>query len=481
MKVLMVSAECNPFAKVGGLGDVVGALPKALEKLNVQVEIILPFYKKIQNGPWTFSPHPDVPDIMPGTPFDGTFPLYRTTFPGSSIPVTFISHPDYFDREGIYDDPTTGEAYPDQAMRWIYFSQAVRAYVWAQKYLPHVVHLHDNHVGLVAAYVRHEHIPVRTVFHIHNLSYQGNYGFKYLPFLRLPLNWAWATQPLEFFGNLNFMKAGIVLSDKVVTVSPTYAREVTSDPDFGMGLEGVLKARGKDFVGIINGIDDEEWDPSTDALLPFHFSAGDPDNKAKVKEALLESFGLPKVSDDVALLGMVTRLADQKGLDLVAEAFPEMMKMGVQMVMLGTGQLKYHDLFTQFQKKYPHAFGLKLAFDNRIAHLIEGGADLFLMPSHFEPCGLNQMYSLRYGTVPLVRATGGLADTVTKVDAEGQKGTGFVFAEKDPAALLEELKRALAFFKQGRVWRRIVERGMREDFSWTASARQYKELYNSLL
>jgi len=480
MKVLMVSAECHPFAKVGGLADVVGALPKALEKLNVSVEIILPFYHKIQTGPWKLASHPDVPHLTLGAPFEGIFPVFRTTFPGSSIPVTFIGHADYFDRPGIYDDPKTGEGYPDQALRWIFFSQAVRAYVLALKERPDLLHVHDNHVGLVPAYVRHGRLPLRTVFHIHNLAYQGNYDFKYFPYLRLPLEWVRPGQPLEYYGKLSFMKSGILFSDKVVTVSPTYAKEVTSDPEFGMGMEGVLQSRGKDFVGILNGIDEDEWNPATDPLLPFHYNAADPSGKARVKSALLEAFGLPQAGR-APLLGMVTRLADQKGLDLVAETFPEMMKLGVQMVMLGTGQLQYHEIFTKFQKEYPQAFGLKLAFDNRIAHMIEGGSDVFLMPSHFEPCGLNQMYSLRYGTVPLVRATGGLADTVHRVSADGSDGTGFVFHEKSAAALLDELKRSLILFKSDELWKGIVRRGMEEDFSWTASARKCKELYSSLL
>jgi starch synthase len=481
MKVLMVSAECHPFAKVGGLADVVGALPKALEKLNIQVEILLPFYRKVQHGTWKFVSHPEVPFVKMETPFAGIYPVMRTTFPGTSIPVTFIGHPDYFDREGIYDNPATGEAYPDQALRWIFFSQAAVAYVKALKHSPHILHLHDNHVGLVPAYLRNERLAIRTVFHIHNLAYQGNYDFKYFPYLRLPADWTRAAAPLEFWGYLNFMKCGIVFSDRVVTVSPTYAKEVTTDPEFGMGMEGVLGSRGAAFGGIINGIDTEEWNPAADPLLPFHYSAAEPANKAKVKDSLLEAFGLPKVSGDVPLLGMVTRLADQKGLDLVAEAFPEMIKRGVQMVILGTGQLKYHEIFTQFQKKYPHACGLKLAFDNRVAHLIEGGADLFLMPSHFEPCGLNQMYSLRYGTVPLVRRTGGLADTVEKVGPDGRTGTGFVFDGKSAQEMLGELKRALAFFKDRTVWKGIVRRGMEADFSWDASAKEYKDLYGAIL
>ena len=479
MKILMVSAECHPYAKVGGLADVVGALPKALARLGAEVEVLMPFYKKVQEGNWKFTPHPTVPMLRLEGPFAGVFPVFRSPG-GDGVPVSFISHPDYFDRDGIYDDPATGEGWPDQSLRWIFFCQAVAAYLKALKQPPAVVHLHDHHTALVAAYAVERGLHLKTVLHIHNLAYQGDADPTYTPYLNLPPAWAFPGQPLEFWGRLNFLKAGIHFADRVVTVSPTYAREVTASSEFGMRLEGVLKAKGEAFSGILNGIDVSEWDPSSDPLLPFHFSAADPANKIRIKETLLQTFGLPKMGDGTALLGMVTRLADQKGLDLVAGAFESMMKLPVQMVLLGTGQHKYHELMADFQQKYPHAFGLRIGFDNRVAHLIEGGADLFLMPSHFEPCGLNQMYSLRYGTVPLVRRTGGLADTVVRVPDKGKKGTGFVFEEKTAEAFLAELGRALEIYRDREAWRGVMQRGMKADFSWTASAKKFMELYRSM-
>jgi starch synthase len=475
----MVSAECNPYAKVGGLADVVGALPQALARLGAEVEVLMPFYKKVQDGPWKFTPHPVVPMLRLEGPFTGVYPLFRAPAAGG-VQVSFVSHPDYFGREGIYDDPATGEGWPDQPLRWIFFCQAVAAYLKALTAPPAVVHLHDHHTALVSAYAVESGLALKTLLHIHNLAYQGDADPALATFLGLPPAWAYPGQPLEFWGRLNFLKAGIHFADRVVTVSPTYAGEVTASPEFGMRMEGVLKAKGAAFSGILNGIDAAEWDPAADPLLPFHFSAADPANKARVKEALLQTFGLPKMGDGTALLGMVTRLADQKGLDIVAGAFEAMMDLPVQLVLLGTGQHKYHELFGGFQRRYPHAFGLRLGFDNRVAHLIEGGSDLFLMPSHFEPCGLNQMYSLRYGTVPLVRRTGGLADTVVRVPYKGAKGTGFVFEEKTPEALLAELERALGFFSDRAAWSGIVKRGMEADFSWDASAKKFMELYRSI-
>jgi starch synthase len=479
LKVLMVSAECHPFAKVGGLADVVGSLPKALAPLGGEGEVLMPFYKRVQEGPWKFVPHPEVPMVRLDGPLAGTFPVLQCRIGG--VPVSFVGHPDYFDRDGVYDDPATGEGWPDQPLRWIFFCQAAAALIRAMKAPPAVVHLHDHHTALVAAFAVERGLASKTLLHIHNLAYQGDADPALAPFLALPAAWAHPGQPLEFWGRLNFLKAGIHFADRVVTVSPTYAREVTEGPEMGMGMEGVLRAKGDRFSGILNGIDTAGWDPAADPLLPYHYSAAEPANKAKVKEALLHAFGLPAMGHGTALVGMVTRLADQKGLDLVAGAFEAMMRMPLQMVLLGTGQHKYHELFTGLQRRFPHAFGLKLGFDDRIAHLIEGGADLFLMPSHFEPCGLNQLYSLRYGAVPLVRRTGGLADTVVRVPDGGGAGNGFAFTEKTAEALLAELRRALGFFRDREAWAGIVRRGMEADFSWDASAKKFMELYRSML
>lgn len=481
MKVIMFSSECHPFAKVGGLADVVGALPKALKKLHIEIEIVMPFYKKTQKGNFGFKKHPEVSEIKIEGTFSGTYPIYQAFIPETDIPVTFISHPDFFDREGIYDDPKTGEGYKDQGLRWIFFSKAGFTYLKNLKNKPHIVHCHDNHTGLIPAYIKNNKFPSKTVFHIHNIAYQGNYDMSYFASTELPSQWTRPGEGLEFWGKLSLLKSGIVFSDKVVTVSPTYAKEVVDFPEFGMGMEGVLRAKGDDFSGIINGIDIDEWNPEKDPLLPYHYSKDNLENKELVKNALLNTFKLPKLENGVCLLGMVSRLADQKGLDILSQAFEQMMKLPLQIVILGTGQLIYHEILSTYAKKKPNIFGLKLGFDNSVAHLIEGGADIFLMPSHFEPCGLNQMYSLRYGTVPLVRKTGGLADSVQKVSEDGSKGIGFVFEGKEPSAFLDELKRALDFYKDKEKWRKIQIRGMETDFSWEASAKKYVDLYQSII
>lgn len=481
MKVIMFSSECYPFAKVGGLADVVGALPKALKNLHIEVEVVMPFYKKTQEGNFQFKTHPEISELKIDGSFSGIYPLYQSKIPKTEIPVTFISHPDFFSRDGIYDDPKTGEGYKDQVLRWIFFSKAGFQYLKSLKTPPHIVHCHDNHTGLLPALIKHHKFPTKTVFHIHNIAYQGNYDMSYFPYTELPPEFTTPGAGLEFWGNLSLLKSGIVFSDKVVTVSPTYKKEVVEYPEFGMGMEGVLRAKGNDFSGIINGIDIDEWNPETDPLLPYHYNKDNLENKELVKDSLLSTFKLPKLENGFALLGMVSRLADQKGLDILSSAFEEMMKLPVQIVILGTGQLIYHEILSTYAKKYPNLFGLKLGFNNAVAHLIEGGADIFLMPSHFEPCGLNQMYSLRYGTIPLVRKTGGLADTVEKVSEDGSKGFGFVFEGKDPANFLEELKRALNFYKDKELWKEIQKKAMSQDFSWEASAKKYIELYKNII
>lgn len=481
MKILMVSSECYPFAKVGGLADVVGSLPKALEKYHLEIEIFLPFYEKVMEKKFDLNEHPQVPELEISGSFSGKYKLFQTYLPKTNIPVTLIENKEFFSRDGIYNDPKTGEGYEDQALRWIFFSKAAFFYLKNLKIPPHIVHCHDNHTGILPAYIKYYNFPSKVIFHIHNMAYQGNYDMKYFPSTELPFDWTKPMGPIEFYGKMSLLKCGIYFADKVLTVSPTYAKEVVEFQEFGLGMEGILREKGDNFTGIINGIDTEEWNPETDPLLPYHYSKDNLENKKLVKEALLSTFKLPNFENRVCLLGMVSRLADQKGLDILSQSFEEIMKLNVQVVILGTGQLIYHQILSELAKKYPNFFGLKLAFDNQIAHLIEGGADIFLMPSHFEPCGLNQMYSLRYGTVPLVRKTGGLADTVERVSEDGTRGVGFVFEGKSPESFLNELKRALNFYKDEELWARIQKRGMEIDFSWEASAKKYIDLYKNII
>jgi starch synthase len=288
------------------------------------------------------------------------------------------------------------------------------------------------------------------------------------------------SSPFEFWGKVNLMKIGILTADLVSTVSVTYAREIQSGPEYGYGLEGILRNRADDLYGIVNGIDYDEWNPETDPLIPERYTAQDLAGKAACKTALLQTMKLPKRKGRIPLIGIISRLADQKGFDLIGEAIEEIAASDLQMVVLGTGQPKYHQLFESLRDRYPEKIAAKLGFDNRLAHQIEAGVDMFLMPSKYEPCGLNQLYSLRYGTVPIVRSTGGLADTITDYDLIHDRGTGFIFTEYTAAAMLAAIERALVVFADSERWRRLVVRGMLERWSWGESAQKYLELYTRI-
>ncbi len=316
-----------------------------------------------------------------------------------------------------------------------------------------------------------------TVFSIHNLAYQGNFPKSTFEKLGVSRDLFYPTSPFEFWGNVSFMKAGISYADVVNTVSKTYAVEIQSSSEYGYGLEGVLRTRSQDLYGIVNGIDYQVWSPENDKLIPAKFSREDLSGKTKNKKELRKQCGLPQLRRDVPMIGIISRLADQKGFDLLAEISDELLAGDLQMVILGTGDEKYHRLFTRMQSKYPKKISVNLRFDNSLAHLIEAGSDMFVMPSRYEPCGLNQLYSLKYGTVPIVRKTGGLADTIENYNPKTGQGTGFVFKDYDASELLNTIRLALEVYKDKKAWTKLMQNGMSRDFSWTASAKKYAELY----
>jgi starch synthase len=383
-------------------------------------------------------------------------------------------------RRGLYGE--RGHDYPDNAERFTFLARAALAVPGAIGMRPRIVHANDWQTGLVPYLLRHEHArdeavaAARTVFTIHNLAYQGVFPKEVVPHLGLPWG-VFRHEAMEFFDQLSFMKAGLTFADALTTVSPTYAREILT-PEGGAGLDALLRHRRADLQGILNGIDVEEWDPATDPHLPAHFSARALGGKARCKAALQRELGLP-ARPDVPLVAMVSRLAEQKGIDLVAAALPELAGLDAQLVLLGSGRHDYEDLFQRTARERPDRLAVRIGFDEGLAHRIEAGADVFLMPSRFEPCGLNQMYSLRYGTVPVVRAVGGLEDTVEDFDG-ARRGTGFKFREYHPGAMLTALRRALDVYRDERAWQGLVARGMAEDNSWRHSAAEYVRLFESL-
>ena len=466
MRILMVASEAVPFAKTGGLADVVGALPRALVRLGHTVDLVLPRYRGITAGERIDR----LRVALGGQVADAD--VYA--FSEAGVRTIFVDHPAYYDRDFLYG--AGGHDYADNPERFAFLARA--ALEWAaQSRRYDVVHAHDWQAGLVPVLLRN----VPSVFTIHNLAYQGVFDASWLP--RLGLGWELMhVDALEYFGRISLLKGGIMFSRLITTVSPRYAREIQT-PEFGFGFDGILRHRAADLMGILNGIDYDQWGPARDPHLPEPFDASHLEGKAASKRAVLERFGLGVSAGALArpLIGMVSRLVDQKGFDLLAALGDELARLDASFVLLGTGERRYEDVWLGLAARHPDRIAARITFDEPMAHLVEGGADLFLMPSRFEPCGLNQMYSLRYGTVPLVRATGGLYDTVKNFDPATGEGTGFTFEEYSPEALLGTLRWALGIYGNRAVWRRIQVSGMQQDFSWDASARQYVKVYERAL
>ena len=471
MRILMVASEVAPFAKTGGLADVVAALPRALARLGHSVDVVIPRYRGIAAG----EPLARVTVPLGGQVADAT--VYAVAEPG--VRTIFVGHADYFDRDYLYG--AVGHDYPDNPERFAFLSRAALEWAVSSGERYDAIHAHDWQAGLVPVLLRQLVSPtlrgVPTIFTIHNLAYQGIFDASWLP--RLGLGWElMSVNGLEYWNRISLLKGGIVFSRVITTVSPQYAREIQT-PEYGCGFNGILRSRSADLVGIRNGIDYDQWDPARDPYLPEPFDASCLDGKAAAKRMVLEMFGLP--ADEKGrrrpLVGMISRLVDQKGFDLLAELGDELPRLDASFVLLGTGERRYEDLWLALAARYPERIAAKIDFDEAMAHRIEGGADLFLMPSRFEPCGLNQMYSLRYGTVPLVRATGGLYDTVRNWDRTTGSGTGFTFDTYSSQALLSTLRRALGVYEDRAAWRRMQIAGMQENFSWDAPAREYVKVY----
>lgn len=465
----MVSSEATPFAKTGGLADVTGALPAALQKLGDEVAVVMPRYRQIR---WE-STEPAYDNMVV---FAGTTP-YRVdirTRVHNGVRFYFVEAPYFYDRSGLYN--TYGDDYWDNHKRFAVLSLASLGV--AQLLFPcDVLHCHDWQAALTPVYLADQQhsnphfFGVKTLMTIHNLGYQGLFGKD--AFWDLGLNGGWfSPDKLEFYGGLNLLKGGINTASWISTVSPSYAREIQTEAD-GFGLDGVLRGKAGTLSGILNGVDYSEWSPEVDQFIPAHYSAGDLGGKRACKRALLEEFGLPADDLDRPLLGIVSRFADQKGFDLIAGLASLFAEQNIQLVVLGSGDWKYEKLFNDWHRWLPHKVGVHIGYNNGLAHRIEAGADLFLMPSAYEPCGLNQIYSLKYGTVPVVRATGGLDDTI-------QEDTGFKFGSYSVGAFYDVLRTALGAFQNRESWAERMRRGMAKDFSWDASAREYSALYEHL-
>jgi starch synthase len=474
VKILFISSEGLPYSKTGGLADVVEALPRALQALGHEVAVLLPRY----HGNKIKSTLVSSVSIALGDKM--RFPAIGEAAPVKGVRYFFVDDPPYFDRAQLYGDKS-GD-YPDNAERFAEFSRVAIEFM-KRVWLPDVIHCHDWQTALVPVLLRTQYandpvvrsLPV--VFTLHNLGYQGLFPQAAMRTVGLP-DTLFTMDALEFYGKVNYLKGGLIFADFLTTVSRRYAKEIQT-PEFGWGLEGVIRNRSDRLVGILNGVDYGVWSPEADPMLAQNYSVHNLEGKKACKKDLLAAFHLPDENIDRPLIGIVSRFADQKGFDLISEIAGDLMKENVAIVALGTGQPEYESLFKGLADKYSARVAVKIGYDNTLAHKIEAGADMFLMPSRYEPCGLNQIYSLRYGTVPIVRATGGLDDTIQSFSAKTQHGTGFKFDGYDGGALLGSIRAALKAYRDPNVWHTIQTNGMGKDFSWKVSAAAYVTLYEA--
>jgi starch synthase len=474
LRIAFAASECVPFSKTGGLADVVGALPRALAALGHELTVYLPRYRQTRLS----NPRTVVASIT--VPFDDQYRFASVVDGGqhSGVQFYFIEYPPFFDRDALYG--TAQGDYPDNAERFALFCRCV---LEASKTLgaPEVFHCHDWQSALVPVLLRtlYSSDPllgrVPCVFTIHNMGYQGLFPPDTLPLLQLPWD-LFTISKLEFFGKVNLLKGALVYADWITTVSRRYSQEIQT-AEYGFGLDGVLRGRSATVTGILNGVDYSEWSPENDRYIAQRYSAADLSGKAVCRRELLQQFGVTEPAGRVPVIGIISRFAAQKGFDLLSQIADRLAREEMIVVALGSGDKDYEDLFRRLAQQYPQKFAVKVAYDNSLAHKIEAGADMFLMPSRYEPSGLNQLYSLKYGTVPIVRATGGLDDTIEPWDARTGRGSGFKFYEYSGEALLACVRLALDAYRSPEQWPRLMRNGMSKDFSWNASAKEYVRTY----
>lgn len=480
MNIVMVASEAFPFAKTGGLGDVIGSLPKALGRLGHEVRVFIPKYSLIPESAYNLKHLWDLGDIYVPVG-DQYYPInvYQGKLPGSDVIINFIDCAHFFSNRWIYTND------PDEDERFILFNRAVLEVLIRKNIKPDIFHCNDWQSGIIPAlikthpYYKSQFPESAIVYTVHNIGYAGKFHQDGIWKAGLSYDYFYPGGPLEFYESFSFMKSGLFFADKITTVSKTYAQEILT-PEFGAGFEGLLKFRQSDLLGIINGVDYDIWNPEVDEMIPFKYNLDNLENKEKNKQYLLKMIGM-NYKKDRPLFGIISRLVVQKGFGLLAPLIDSLVKKDIQLIVLGSGEAEYEYLFNLAHKRYPEKVFTFIGYDNELSHLIEAGADIFLMPSIYEPCGLNQIYSLKYGTVPIVRKTGGLADTIFDWDerqtAGASDGNGFSFFEKSPYALYQTIERALHYYHQPKTWKKIIQNGMKMDYSWDRSAESYIQLF----
>jgi starch synthase len=482
LSILFLSPEAVPFAKTGGLADVAGALPEALKQYGADVRLVLPIYRIVREGDFETRRLLDDLEIPLGKEKLTANVLEAKTAP--DIPVYLVERDDMYDRPNLYGN-ARGDYY-DNLERFAFYCHAALRLAQALSFKPDVIHCHDWQTGLVPALLKGPYLDNSTfsgtscVFTIHNIGYQGIFPVEKLSITGLPKMDFFHPEGLEFWEKISLLKAGIVYSDAITTVSPKYAEEIQT-PEYGMGMEGVLKHRSAFLYGILNGVDYRLWDPAADSHIAAKYSAQELQGKSHCKEALIEEMGLDPSLQERPLLAMISRLDAQKGLDLVVKILAKILAMDVGLVVLGSGDEKIQQAIQKAAKKNPGRVGLFIGFNEPLAHRIMGGADVFLIPSRYEPCGLTQMYALKYGTVPVVRSTGGLDDTIVPYDPKTGEGNGFKFGPYKPASFVAAIRKAVDLFHNAEAWKKLLANGMEADFSWDRSAQSYLELYRRVI
>ena len=475
MRIASVASEMVPFAQTGGLADVAGALPAVLAGLGHQITAFLPRYRIIDAGKHLLMSRPEEIQVPLG---DRTEVVRLWEGQSGGVRVILLDHDGFYGRQGLYQE--RGKDYPDNGARFIFFSRGVLEALKVLNWKPDLVHCHDWQTGLIPAYLKTVYggdpffADVASLLTIHNMGYQGLFPAEVFPLTGLPRE-LFRPDGIEFWGRVNFLKAGLVYADLLSTVSVKYSEEIQT-PEFGYGLDSVLRPRAGDLYGVLNGVDYRDWNPRTDPYLAATYSPDDVTGKAACKRDVQAVMGLPTRAD-VPFLGVVSRLAYQKGIDLIVGIAEDLSSLDLQMVLLGTGDVDLERRLQDLQRKFPYKLAVRIDFDVALSHKIQAGADIFLMPSRYEPCGLNQMYSLAYGTIPIVRATGGLADTIVPFDPMAGTGNGFTFTRADPWYLLQAVRRAIGVFHERAVWSRLMANAMGADFSWERPAREYERLY----
>lgn len=478
-KILFATSEAHPLIKTGGLADVASSLPRALLKRGHDVKILLPAYASVIIKAKEIG----IKKVAELSISGQTINLLQTRLPGSRVTVILVDIPQFSEREGNPYCGPDGSDWSDNHWRFFVFAKAAEAIALNQANLdwqPDIVHCNDWQTGLIPALLVQHEQKLASVFTIHNLAYRGLFSYQVFAELGLPNNY-WHHEKLEFYGQMSFIKGGLAFADAITTVSQSYAQEIQT-PEFGCGLDGVLRARAEDLSGVLNGIDIDEWNPGSDKLIAHNYNRRTVNHKVKNKTTLQAQLGLP-VDKSVPMIGFIGRLVEQKGVDLILNQMNQLLTHDCQVVILGSGFASYEQALKNIAQQHPHKVSVTLGYNETFAHQIEASADLFLMPSIFEPCGLNQMYSLRYGTLPIVNAVGGLRDTVFEkpFDDIGTDGNGFVFHIATAEELHLAIKRALACYQQPDVWKKLQQNAMSQDFSWEKSAERYEEIYSSIV